>query len=665
LAKIRIFALAKKLGLRSQALIEVLGEMGVEEVTPASAVDSETASAAVELLAEQAKEAHRQAQAAAEVEAGREEAPAEPGAGAEAEAAAAKVWDDEFAPPVHDADLKEGLAELDQRLAELEAATEGEGRDVAEVKPLSELAVRPTGERPKSAVDVPPVMTVLGHVDHGKTTLLDALRQTNVVEGESGGITQHIGASEVSADGKSIVFIDTPGHEAFTSMRARGAQVTDIAVLVVAADDGVMPQTVEAISHIKAADVPMIVAINKVDLPNADEQRVKQQLLEHELVPEDWGGDTICVSISALEQEGLDELLEMILLVAEVEQLWADAEAEFAGVVLESSVDASEGTLTTILSRNGTISVGDIVLCGSAWGRVRRLRDWHGKSVKTMAPGHPVEVVGLSEVVEAGEIMQTAKSTKEARTQAEETREGTRQQQLLGQAEVQLRQLQQQFGPQQVGELNIVLKSDVWGSAQAVEANLVELSQELNEIDINVVHSAVGAVTESDVMLAAASEAIVMGFRVEVNSSARRAAADEHAEIRTYDVIYEALDDIRLAMRGMLPPIYEEQLIGEAEVLQTFDVSRIGVIAGCRVTSGRLTRGTRIEVSREGEQIFDGQLTSLRRFEANVATVEAPQECGVATDDFNDWEIGDVISAYQQVEVERTLSGEPAAASSS
>jgi len=663
LAKIRIFSLANKLGLRTEALIKVLSDMGVEEVSPASAVDPDTASAAVELLAEQAEEARRQAQAAAEAQAAQVETRTE--VAEEEPEVAEEEWEQEFARPVHDADLKEGLAELEQYLAELQAATDQEHPETPEIKPLSELAARPTGERPDSAVDVPPVVTVLGHVDHGKTTLLDALRQTDVVAGESGGITQHIGASEVSTNDNTIVFIDTPGHEAFTAMRARGAQVTDVAVLVVAADDGVMPQTVEAIDHIRAADVPMIVAINKIDLPNADLANVQQQLLQHEIVPEELGGETIVVPISALEHEGLEELLEMILLVAEVEQLWADPQADFVGVVVESSVDPSEGPLATILIRNGTISVGDIVVCGASWGRVRRLRNWQGKSVKTMAPGHPVEVVGLSDVVEAGEIVRLADSTKQARSLSEEAQDTERERSLMGQAETQLRQLQRQFGARQVKELNIVLKSDVWGTAQAVEANLNQLSRQFDEIQIDVVHNAVGEVTESDVLLAAASEAIIMGFRVDITNAAQRAAQDEHVEIRSYDVIYEALDDIRLAMVGMLEPIYEEQFIGEAEVLQIFESSRVGVVAGCRVTSGRLARGARIEVTRDGKQMFDGELSSLRRFENDVATIEAPQECGIAADDFNDWEPGDIISAYQKVKVERSLSGQAADSSSS
>ena len=658
MATIRIFALAKKLGLRSEALVAVLADMGVADLSPASPVDAATATAAVELLTEQVQQARQTAQAAAEAKTAKEDtrARADEERAEEPAAVAEPEWQEEvFAAPVHDADLQEGLAELERHLAELQAATAAERVEEEAVKPLSELAARPSGERPPSAVDVAPVVTVLGHVDHGKTTLLDALRDTDVASGESGGITQHIGASEVATDGKTIVFVDTPGHEAFTAMRARGAQVTDVAVLIVAADDGVMPQTVEAINHVKAAGVPMIVAINKTDLPGADVEAVKQQLLAHEIVPEEWGGDAIAVPISALQREGLDGLLEMILLVAEVQDLWADPQADFVGIVIESSVDPSEGTLATVLVRNGTISVGDIVVCGTAWGRVRRLRDWRGKSVKAMEPGRPVEVVGLSNVAESGEIMQVCKSSKEARTLAQQHQQTERDRHLMGQAEVQLRHLQLAFGDDLVKDLNIVLKADVWGSVQAMEANLANLDRLLDEININIVYSGVGVVTESDILLAAASEAIVLGFRVGTDSSAHRAAQDEHVEVRTYDVIYQALDDIRQAMTGMLEPIYEQQLIGEAEVLETFRVSRVGVIAGCRVTGGRLQRGARIEVMRGDEQLFTGELTSLRRFENDVATVDAPQECGVSTQGFNNWEVGDTITAYIQIEVPRTL----------
>jgi len=389
-------------------------------------------------------------------------------------------------------------------------------------------------------------------------------------------------------------------------------------------------------------------------LPEADGERTKQQLLDYELGPEEWGGDTIVVPLSALTQQRLDELLEMVLLVAEVQDLWADPEAEMVGIVIESSVDVSEGPLATVLIRNGTLSVGDVVICGTACGRVRRLRDWRDKSVQTMPPGHPVVVVGLSDVVEAGDITQTCATLKEARQIAEERKEQQRQQQVAGDAQRRLRDFYRDLGTQEVKELNIVLKAEVWGSADAMKASLAQLDNQLEEVDINVVYAGVGEITESDVMLAVASQALVLGFRVEVSNQVRQAAADGHVEIRTYDVIYEALDDINKAMLGMLEPVYEQRFIGQAEVLELFKVSRVGTIAGCRVTEGHLQHGVRIVVLHNGEQVFEGTLESLRHFAQDVSTVEAPQECGVATAEFQDWQVGDIIQAYIQVEVERT-----------
>ncbi len=656
MANIRIFSLARQLGLQSKALMAALAELGVEDVTPASSVDEDTARAATELLAEQAQEARKVAQAAAEAQT--ETAPQQQQKG-EAAVDVAEEWEEEeYEPPVHPAELEAGLAELEEHLNRLRAGAQAEQAEQAgreAVKPLPELAARPQGPRPETAIEVPPVVTVLGHVDHGKTTLLDALRDTDVIATESGGITQHIGASEVTVDGKHIVFIDTPGHEAFTQMRARGAQVTDVAVLIVAADDGIMPQTVEAINHVKAAGVPLVVVVNKIDLPGADIERAKQQLLDHELVPEEWGGDTIVVPVSALQQEGLDELLEMLLLVAEVQELWADPEADMVAVVIESSLDESEGALATVLIRNGTLSVGDVVACGTACGRVRRLRDWQGKSLKTMPAGHPVEVVGLSDVMEAGEIMQSVATLKEARKLVEQHQQQQREQKLAGGARRQLRDVYRELGTEEVKELNLVLKADVWGSVEAMVSSLEELSEQLDEVDIEIVYTGVGEINESDVVLAVASQALVLGFHVGAAATVVQVAADEHIEIRTYDVIYEILDDIRNAMVGMLDPIYEERLIGEAQVLELFSSSRIGIIAGCRITDGQLRRGIRMVVLRENEEVFEGTLESLRRFDNDVSTADAPQECGVATPAFRDWQEGDIIQAYVQEEVPRTF----------
>jgi translation initiation factor IF-2 len=666
-SQVRIFQLARKLGLRSEALLQALTELGVSDVSAASSIDTETAHAAAELLAEQAADARKQreqreaaeaeaAQAAAEVAEPEAEPVAEP---VEAAAEADEAAEGEEEPEPEEAGYikappwaaPESLRSLEEQLAELELAeTEPEEELLA---PLPEVAQRASGERPANAIDVPPVVAVLGHVDHGKTTLLDAVRDTDVVSTEAGGITQHIGASEIQAGDRSIVFIDTPGHEAFTSMRARGGQVADIVVLIVAADDGVMPQTVEAIGHARAANVPIVVAINKTDMPGANPDQVKQQLLEHQLVGEDWGGDTIIVPISALNGENLDDLLEMILLVAEVQELWADPDAGFAGVVVEAGMDESRGPVATVLVRNGVIKVGDVVVCGSAHGRVRRLNDWRGKSVKEMGPGHPVEVIGLADVPQAGDIMVEAESVQDARAITEQRLEDARVADLEGSARASLRDLYRELGELAVKDLNLVLKADVSGSVQALEQSLKRLDTRLEEVEINIVHSGVGDVAESDVLLAVASEAIIIGFHVGVSTSASRLAEDEHVEIRTYDVIYEAIEDIQAAMVGMLEPIYEEQTVGRAEVRQLFRISRVGVVAGSVLTQGRAERGAKMIVRRDGEVVFEGTLESLRHFNENVSVLEAPNDCGIATSEFRGWQEGDEIEIIARVEVPR------------
>jgi len=693
--QVRIFQLARKLGLRSEALLTVLEDLGVEDVSAASSIDIETARAAAELLAEQAREARKRAE---EEEAARAEAEAEAEAAKAAEAAVEAeeaAATEEVAPEVEETAEEpeveelpeeieeeeeveeeeeeeaeeegraryvpawaapESLRSLEEQLAELEEELEEEEEE--QYVPLPEEARRPRGERPEHAIDVPPVVSVLGHVDHGKTTLLDALRETNVVDGEAGGITQHIGASEVEIDGQTIVFVDTPGHAAFTQMRARGGQVADIVVLVVAADDGVMPQTVEAIGHAKAAGVPIIVAINKIDMPGANPDRVKQDLLEYELVAEDYGGDTIMVPVSALKKENLDELLEMILLVAEVQELWADPEADFTGVVVEAGMDESRGPVATILVRNGDISVGDVVVCGTAYGRVRRLNDWRGKSVKKMGPGHPVEVIGLSDVPEAGQIMTRVENVREAREIVAEREEAIREEEMEGTARASLKDLYRELGELDVKDLNLMLKADVWGSVQALEGSLKELDEQLDEVEINIVSKGVGDINESDVQLAMATDAIILGFHVGASEAARRAAEDEHVELRTYDVIYEAIEDIQAAMVGMLEPVYEERVIGHARVLQIFRISRIGVIAGSVITDGFAQRGADMTVTRDGEVVFEGKLESLKHFDEDVRRIDAPNECGISTSDFRGWQEGDEIEFRAQVEVPRRTSFE-------
>jgi translation initiation factor IF-2 len=640
------------LGLRSEALIAALEQMGVTGANPATGLDEATTTAILELLSEQAARAREEAEAKAA--AAKPEPTAAEVAGEE-EAAEEEAEEEEKTPvAVRRGGLEPvvGLNELERHIRELEQV------EVAERKgPLVEIirdeAQRRRGERPAGAVEGAPIVTILGHVDHGKTTLLDTLRHTAVAAGEHGGITQHIGASEIERDGKRIVFIDTPGHKAFTAMRARGAEVTDIAVLIVAANDGVMPQTVEAIQHARAAKVPMIIAVNKVDLPNANPDRVKQQLLEHSVVPEEWGGQEIFVEISALTGQGLDQLLDTILLVAELEELWVDPTADFSGVVIESSLDPTQGSLASVLVRSGTIKIGDVVTAGGAYGRVRRLRDWRGKNVKMMEAGRPVEIIGLSGVPRAGEMVHLAKDPKTARQLAETFQIGEREHELRGVAEVQLQELYRGLHRGEVKPLNLVLKGDVSGTMQALESALTQLSGELEEVEISIVSAGVGDLTESDVMLASAAQAVVIGYNVEADEQVMRAAADQHVEIRRYNVIYEILEDIQKAAVGMLEPIYEEQFIGRAQVLQLFKISRWGVVAGCRIMDGRMQRGARIEIKRAREVVFEGQLTSLRRVKDEVNSLEAPQECGIYISNFRAWAEGDVIEAYAQVEIER------------
>ena len=679
-AGLRIFQLAKKLGLRSETLMEVLGELGVTDVTAASTIDLETAKAAGELLAEQAESARVERETREEEEAQRAAQAA--AAAAEAEAAVEEPAAEEATEEVEAAEVTEGAAEVGEEAEAEEEKDEEEGHlrwvpqwadpsslrsleeQLAElelepkeakplVAPLPEMARRPSGNRPENAIDVPPVVAVLGHVDHGKSTLLDALRDTDVVATESGGITQHIGASEIQVGDRSIVFVDTPGHAAFTAMRARGGQVADVVVLVIAADDGVMPQTIEAIGHARAADVPIIVALNKVDMPGANPDMVKQQLLEHELVSEDWGGDSIMVPVSALKKEGLDQLLEMILLVAEVQELWADPEADFAGIVVEAGMDESRGPVATVLVRNGELKVGDVVVCGTTQGRVRRLTDWRGKSVKSMGPGHPVEVIGLSDPVEAGEIMITADDIKLAREITAKRADEQRLAELAGTARASLKDLHRALDSLAIKDLNLIVKADVWGSVQALEQSLADLDSQLDEVDINIVHSGVGEVTESDVLLAVASDGIILAFHVGVNDPGARMAEDEHVEIRRYDIIYECLEDIQAAMAGMLEPIFEEQVIGHAQVRQIFRVSRIGVIAGCVVTDGHVQRGAQMRATRGGEVVFEGPVQTLRHFSDEVRRIEAPNECGLTNRDFRGWEEGDQIEFSAEVEVPR------------
>ena len=494
----------------------------------------------------------------------------------------------------------------------------------------------------------PPVVTIMGHVDHGKTSLLDAIRKTHVTEGEAGGITQHIGAYTVECNGRMITFIDTPGHEAFTSMRARGAQVTDVVILVVAADDGIMPQTVEAINHSKAAGVPIIVAVNKIDKPESNPERVKQQLTEHGLVCEDWGGDTICVPVSAKKQQNLDELLEMVLLQADVLDLKANPNKAAKGTIIEAQLDKGRGPVATVLVQNGTLKIGDPIVAGIAYGRVRAMMNDKGENVKTAGPSCPVEVLGFNEVPSAGDIMNVAEVSKKV---AEERRNRIKAEQLKNLSKVSLEDLFSHIAEGEVKTLNIVVKADVHGSVEAVKQALEKLSNE--EVRVKCIHGGVGAITESDVMFASASNAIVIGFNVRPDSGARNLAEQEKVDVRTYRIIYQAIEDVENAMKGMFKPVFKEVHLGTISVRNTFKVSSVGTIAGAYVQDGKVQRNAQVRVVRDGVVVHEGQIASLRRFKDDVREVAAGYECGIGIENFNDIHEGDVIEAYTMEEVKR------------
>ncbi len=499
----------------------------------------------------------------------------------------------------------------------------------------------------------PPVVCVMGHVDHGKTSLLDAIRETSVTSREAGGITQHIGAYVTEINGEKITFLDTPGHEAFTSMRMRGAQSTDIAILVVAADDGVMPQTIEAISHAKAAGVEIIVAVNKIDKPSANVERVKQELTEHGLIAEDWGGDTVFVPVSAHTKEGIDQLLEMIILTAEVLELKANPNRKARGVVIEAQLDKGRGPVATVLVQKGTLHVGDNIAVGAAYGKIRAMMDDQGKRVKTALPSTPVEILGLHDVPDAGEIFMATDSDKEARNIAEVYIEQGREKLLDDtKSKLTLDGLFSQIQAGNIKELNLIVKADVQGSVEAVKQSLLKLSND--EVAVRIIHGAVGAINESDVSLASASNAIIIGFNVRPDNTAKEIADREKVDVRLYRVIYNAIEDIESAMKGMLDPEYEEKVIGHAEVRQTFKASGVGMIAGSYVLDGKIERNCKVRISREGEQIFEGELASLKRFKDDVKEVAAGYECGLVFEGFNDIKVEDQVEAYIMVEVPRT-----------
>src|SRR5918911_730930 len=535
---------------------------------------------------------------------------------------------------------------------EIELVAEELGREV-QIGAVEEPAPEEVAldDRPEDLVEKPPVVTVMGHVDHGKTSLLDRIRESDVQSGEAGGITQHIGAYQVKSgdDGKKITFIDTPGHEAFTEMRARGAQVTDVVVLVVAADDGVMPQTDEAIEHARAAGVPIVVALNKIDVPNANPDRVLGQLSERGLVPEAYGGETVTVPVSAKTGEGIDELLENILIVSELEELEANPKAPASGYVIEGERDPGRGPVATLLLNRGTLHRGDVVLAGTAYGRVRAMLDFTGQRVKEAGPGTPVEILGLSGVPEAGTRFEVTDHERIARDRAQQAEERLRRQELAQGGS--RRTLEELLGEGGTQDLNLVIKADVAGSVEALKEALARLSTD--EVRVNIVRSGVGALTDSDVMLASASDGILLGFNVRPTNTAKQVAEREGVEIRTYDVIYKALEEIEAAMRGMLAPETAENETATAEVRAIFRVPNAGTVAGCYVTTGEISRNNRVRVVRDGAVVYEGNIASLKRFKDDVRSVREGFECGVGIENFNDVKEGDVLEFFETVEVPR------------
>ena len=512
-----------------------------------------------------------------------------------------------------------------------------------------DILIDETEDREEDLKPRPPVIVVMGHVDHGKTSLLDAIRSTNVIEGESGGITQHIGAYQVKINDRDITFLDTPGHEAFTSMRARGAMITDIAILVVAANDGVMPQTVEAINHAKAANIPIIVAVNKMDLPDANFEKVEQELMKYDLVPEAWGGSTIYVPISAKKHEGIDNLLEMVLLEADILELKANPNKQAKGTVIEAKLDKNRGPVATMLVQRGKLDVGDTIIVGTTIGRIRTMQDYKGKKVKTAGPSTPVEITGLTSVPQSGDIFYEVKDEKTAKHLIEKRKNEEREKELAKNSAVTLDDLFNKIESENLKQLNLIVKADVQGSVEALKQSLEKLSN--NEVKVSVIHANVGGVTESDVTLAKVSDAIIIAFNVRPGLIAKSMADKEKVEIKTYSVIYDAINDVEAAMKGMLDPVYKEVVIGTAQVRQTFKVSNVGTIAGAIVTSGKVSRNAGIRVIRDDIVIHDGKLVSLKRFKDDVKEVSNGYECGLQIEKFNDIKVDDILEIYVMEEV--------------
>jgi translation initiation factor IF-2 len=647
--KIKVSDLAKELDLTSKELLSALKDLGVEAKTAASSIDEESAKLVREIIKPK-EEKPAPAPVPPPAPTPVPQAPAKP-AGLVIDTEDITVKDISEKLNIKSSDLikelmKKGLlVTINQRIA-AEVA-----REVASAfgKEVTLRATQESGKPLGHEIKIerralrPPIVTVMGHVDHGKTKLLDAIRKTKVAEKEAGGITQHIGAYQVDVHGRKVTFLDTPGHEAFTALRARGARVTDIVVLVVAADDGVMPQTIEAINHARAAGVPIIVAINKIDKPEANLDRVKTQLAELGLQPEEWGGQTVTVPVSAKQGTGVNDLLEMILIVADVQELKADPNGTPMGVVVESRLDKGRGPVATVLVKNGTLKVGDVFACGYTFGKVRALFTDTGARLDQAGPATPIEVLGFIEVPTAGDLLQVVPSEKEARMLAEQRKE-VETKVMRGRA-VSLEDFSKHVKEGESKDLNLVVKTDVQGSLDAIVQSITDLR--VGSIGIHIIHSGMGGINESDVMLAKASNAIIIGFNVGFQGNAEPYAATEGVEIRQYNIIYKLIDEVKLAMEGMLEPVYEEVVTGHAEVRNLFSFSKVGTIAGCFVTDGKMARGTGMRIFRGKEKIYEGKLESLKRFKEDVKSVESNYECGIAISGYTNFQVGDTIEAFE------------------
>jgi len=658
LTKLRVYELAKQVGISSKKLVSILKDLDISVKSHMNTIDSETAKLVKDLIEEESGK-------------GKQKSVQEHDIDKSGQAEKKQKKEKEIQQKVITISNKISVKDLGNSMGiepvriikklmdyglmvnineeiDFESAKKlaGEfGFDVNAEKTQSQsLIINEECDDPKEMKPRPPVVTVMGHVDHGKTSLLDAIRQTNVTTQEAGGITQHIGASEVEVNGEKVIFLDTPGHEAFTSLRARGAKVTDIAILVVAADDGVMPQTVEAVNHAKSAGVPIIVAINKVDKPTANPDRVKQQLAEYDLIPEEWGGDTIFVNVSAKAKTGIDQLLEMVLLLAEMAELKANYVCKARGVIIEAKLDKGRGPIATVLVQRGTLKVGNGMVAGTAYGKVRALFNSHGKRIKAAGPSIPVEVLGLSEVPIAGDILITVSSEKEAKGIAEKQINLQKESEYTTPKRISLDQLFERLQKGEVKDLKLILKADVQGSIEALKQALEKCS--CDEVQVKIIHGGVGAITESDVMLASASDAIIIGFNVRPDSNAKKMAEKEQIDIRTYRIIYDVVDDIQSAMKGMLEPEYEEVVLGQAEIRALFKVPTIGMIAGCFVTEGKITRNSQIRVIRQGIVVYEGKIASLKRFKDDVREVVSGYECGIGLEKFNDIKEQDIFEAF-------------------